>query len=64
LKDLWQLDIEATPAVCEAYRDALRNDDPRLQNLFDARDALGLQLPNIKWFVGEHAISTTLWPCS
>jgi hypothetical protein len=63
LEDLWRLDIEATPAVCEAYGDALRQEaenvrkyshDQRDDYAWAVRDALERQLPNTKWLVREH----------
>jgi hypothetical protein len=52
LKDLWQLDIEATPTVCKAYGDALNT--AALIDLWETREAIKTQLPNMKWLLGEH----------
>jgi hypothetical protein len=63
LEDLWRLDIEATPAVCKAYGDALRQEAENVQKYshdqaddyaWDVRDALERQLPNMKWLIREH----------
>jgi hypothetical protein len=63
LEDLWRLDIEATPAVCKAYGDALRQEaenvrkfshDQRPNDAWEVKEALERQLPNIKWLIGEH----------
>lgn len=63
LEDLWRLDIEATPAVCKAYGDALRQEaenigkfshDQRPNDAWEVKEALERQLPNIKWLTGEH----------
>jgi hypothetical protein len=63
LEDLWRLDIEATPAVCKAYGDALRQEaenirkfshDQRPNDAWEVKEALERQLPNIKWLIREH----------
>ena len=63
LEDLWRFDIEATPAVCKAYGDALRQEaenigkfshDQRPNDAWEVKEALERQLPNIKWLIGEH----------
>jgi hypothetical protein len=68
LEDLWRLDIEATPAVCKAYGDALRQEAENVRSssrdqrddyawairAWAVRDALERQLPNIKWLIREH----------
>jgi hypothetical protein len=67
LEDLWKLDIEATPAVCKAYGDALRQEAEKVPKYlhdqtngyawdyaWEVRDALERQLPNIKWLIREH----------
>lgn len=67
LEDLWRLDIEATPAVCKAYGDALRQEAENVRKYlhdqtngyawdyaWEVRDALERQLPNIKWLIREH----------
>jgi hypothetical protein len=63
LEDLSSLDIEATPAVCKAYGDALRQEaenirkfshNQRPTDAWDVREALERQLPNMKWLIREH----------
>lgn len=67
LEDMWRLDIEATPAVCKAYGDALRQEAENVRRYlhdqtngyawdyaWEVRDALERQLPNIKWLSREH----------
>ena len=68
LEDLWRLDIEATPAVCKAYGDALRQEAENVRSsshdqrddyawaikAWAVRDALERQLPNMKWLIREH----------
>jgi hypothetical protein len=58
LDDLWQLDLQPTPALCEAYGGALGG---AASNIARARTdyltvamELERQLPNIKWLVGAH----------
>lgn len=53
LDDLWRLDLQVTPALCEAYDRALRrgaeggtSDMPRT-----VAEAMEKQVPNMKWFV-------------
>ena len=57
MTELWNLDIEATPAVCAAYSDALRHDaaelDPMSVDFAKVNEIAG-QLPNLKWLVKEH----------
>jgi hypothetical protein len=57
LEELWNLDIEATPAVCAAYRDALRHEVAELDPMsidFARVNIIAGQLPNLKWLVKEH----------
>jgi hypothetical protein len=57
MEELWNLDIEATPAVCAAYRDALRHEAAELNPMridFSRVNVIGGQLPNLKWLVKEH----------
>jgi hypothetical protein len=55
MDDLWQLDIKATPTVCEAYRDQLRTTaQDSFVNYPNALNEILLQLPNIRWLLGEH----------
>jgi hypothetical protein len=57
MEELWDLDIEATPAVCAAYRDALRHDAAELDPMsidFAKVNGIAGQLPNLKWLVKEH----------
>jgi hypothetical protein len=58
MEELWNLDIEATPAVCAAYRDALRHEAAELNPMridFSRVNVIGGQLPNLKWLVKEHS---------
>jgi hypothetical protein len=53
LSELWQLDLEATPELCQAYaaqlgRSALKIDPAYSNRLGEAID-LEFQLPNLKW---------------
>ena len=56
LRELWQLDIEATPALCDAYRGSLRGAaskiDPSYSNRLGEAIELEFQLPNLQWLVG------------
>ena len=55
MDDLWQLDIKATPTVCEAYRDQLRTAAQySFVNYPNYLNEILLQLPNIRWLLGEH----------
>jgi hypothetical protein len=58
LRELWQLDIEATPALCKAYDAALRRSavkiDPSYSNRLGEAIDLEFQLPNLKWLVAQH----------
>jgi hypothetical protein len=57
MQELWNLDIEATPAVCAAYRDALRHEAAEVDPMsidFSKVNVIGGQLPNLKWLVKEH----------
>ena len=57
LEELWNLDIAATPAVCEAYRDALRRQAGEINPTsikFGPERLIERQLPNIEWLVKEH----------
>jgi hypothetical protein len=57
MEELWNLDIEATPAVCAAYRDALRHEAAELDPMsidFARVNVIAGQLPNLKWLVKEH----------
>src|SRR5207253_786267 len=51
LRELWQLDIEATPALCDAYNAALRRIAPKIDPSYSNRlgEAIDLefQLPNL-----------------
>jgi hypothetical protein len=55
LRELWRLDLEATPALCEAFGAALLKEataepdfDSTVAELFEDL------LPNLKWLVAEH----------
>jgi hypothetical protein len=56
LSELWQLDLAATPALCDAYRAALRRlalkIDPSYSNRLGEAIELEFQLPNLKWLTG------------
>jgi hypothetical protein len=58
LRELWQLDIGATPALCQAYDAALRRSalkiDPSYSNRLGEAIDLEFQLPNLKWLVAQH----------
>jgi hypothetical protein len=57
MEELWNLDIEATPAVCAAYRDALRPEVDKVDPMsidFGRVNVIAAQLPNLKWLVKEH----------
>ncbi len=58
MRDLWQLDIEATPELCQAYDAVLRKGalkiDPSYSNRLGEAIDLEFQLPNLKWLVAQH----------
>jgi hypothetical protein len=58
LRELWQLNVEATPALCRAYDAALRRNalkiDPAYGNRLGEAIDLEFQLPNLKWLVAQH----------
>ncbi|HTS41910.1 MAG TPA: hypothetical protein VMH84_15365 [Xanthobacteraceae bacterium] len=58
LSELWQLNLEVTPALCDAYRAALRRAaakiDPSYSNRLGEAIDLEFQLPNLKWLVSQH----------
>jgi hypothetical protein len=58
LRELWQLNIEATPALCGAYNASLRKSvlkiDPSYSNRLGEAIDLEFQLPNLKWLVTQH----------
>jgi hypothetical protein len=55
LEELWSLDIEATPDVCAAYGDALREDAAKIDmGTTTGQETVERQLPNMKWLVGAH----------
>ena len=53
LSELWQLDLEATPELCDAYGAALRKSAPKIDPGYSNRlgEAIDLefQLPNLQW---------------
>jgi hypothetical protein len=53
LQELWQLDLEATPELCQAYAAPLRKSalkiDPSYSNRLGEAIDLEFQLPNLKW---------------
>jgi hypothetical protein len=58
LRELWQFDVEATPALCQAYEALLRKSalkiDPSYSNRLGEAIDLEFQLPNLKWLVAQH----------
>jgi len=58
MRELWQLNVEATPALCAAYDAALRERalkiDPSYSNRLGEAIDLEFQLPNLKWLVAQH----------
>jgi hypothetical protein len=59
LVSLLEFDVEATPALCRAFGDALagaaRGVDPKVRSDYlTAAIDLEWQLPNMQWLVGEH----------
>jgi hypothetical protein len=51
LVDLWQFDLEATPALCAAYDGALQKVADTVSHYFNENEELERQLPNIKFLV-------------
>jgi hypothetical protein len=53
LRELWRLDLEATPELCQAYAAQLRKStlkiDPGYSNRLGEAIDLEFQLPNLKW---------------
>ena len=58
LRELWQLNIEATPALCDAYDALLRKNalkiHPSYSNRLGEAIDLEFQLPNLKWLTMQH----------
>jgi hypothetical protein len=54
LKDLAELDLQATPALCNAFDAALRKDATKEGPNWNVGEELERQLPNMKWLVAEH----------
>jgi hypothetical protein len=58
MRELWQLDVEATPELCQAYDAVLRKAalkiDPGYSNRLGEAIDLEFQLPNLKWLVAQH----------
>jgi hypothetical protein len=54
LKDLAELDLQATPALCDAFDAALRKDATQEGPNWNVGEELERQLPNMKWLVAEH----------
>jgi hypothetical protein len=58
LRELWQLNVEATPDLCKAYDAALRKSalkiDPSYSNRLGEAIDLEFQLQNLKWLVAQH----------
>jgi hypothetical protein len=68
MRELWQLNIEATPELCQAYEAVLRKGalkiDPSYSNRLGEAIDLEFQLPNLKWLVAQrcdlHAVLSDL----
>jgi hypothetical protein len=54
LENLWRFDLEATPALCEAFGAALHKEIEDELNDGYLKINLEVQLPNMKWLVAEH----------
>jgi len=54
LTDLSELDLQATPELCEAFDAALRKDAAQEGPNWNVGEELERQLPNIKWLVAAH----------
>jgi hypothetical protein len=55
LEELWNLDIEATAAICKAYGEAMRQEAAKIDmGTTTGQEAAERQLPNMKWLVGAH----------
>ena len=58
MRELWQLNVEATPPLCDAYGAVLRKSalkiDPSYGNRLGEAIDLEFQLPNLKWLTAQH----------
>ncbi len=54
LEELWRFDLGATPALCEAFGVALRQQAIEDDLDWSVAERLDRQLPNMKWLVAEH----------
>lgn len=55
LEQLWNLDMEAAPAICKAYSAALRQEALKIEmGTTTGQETAERQLPNMKWLVGAH----------
>jgi hypothetical protein len=55
LNELWRLDLEATPSLCEAFGAALRKAAAsEVEPSWNVGEKLERQLPNMKWLVAGH----------
>ncbi len=52
--DLSELDLQATPELCEAFDAALRKDAAQGGPNWNVGEELERQLPNIRWLVAAH----------
>jgi hypothetical protein len=57
MREMWRLDIAATPALCAAYNDALGKSalkiDPSYDNRLGEAIDLEFQVPNLQWLVAQ-----------
>jgi hypothetical protein len=57
MREMWHLDIAATPALCAAYNAALHESalkiDPSYSNRLGEAIDLEFQLPNVKWLIAQ-----------
>ena len=70
--NLWDLDLEATPSLCEAFHEVLRDETAKIDPIslsrghgplsgFDALDDVWRQLRTIEWLASKHCdLSDTL----
>ena len=54
LPQLWQIDLEATPALCEAFGAGLLKEAAGPGYDLNLGEDLERQLPNLKWLAAEH----------
>ena len=60
--DLWAFDLEATPSLCEAFHEVLREETLKIDGSIDSATAdISAQLRTIKWLASAHCdLSDTL----